>query len=130
MTGEWDPARLRQVVSNLVSNAITHGEDGSPVEISLREEEQDVLLTIANRGPAIPAEALPRIFDPFVRVPSAADNRGQSFGGVGLGLYIAREIVAAHRGTISVASSEDSGTVMSVRLPRHLRPEPSREPRD
>ena len=129
VTGEWDPARLRQVVSNLVSNAMTHGEKGSPVEISVRRDGRDVLLAVANRGPAIAAAALPTLFDPFVRVPSAAHRKEQSFGGIGLGLYIVRQVVVAHRGTISVESSDAAGTVFTVRLPSNPS-QPRRESRD
>jgi signal transduction histidine kinase len=126
VTGEWDPARLRQVVSNLVANAIAHGEDGGPIEISVSGDEADVILTVANRGPAIPPAALPTLFDPFVRGPSAASRKGRTGGGTGLGLYIVRQIIVAHRGTISVESSDPAGTRVTVRLPRHPRAEPER----
>lgn len=119
VSGEWDPARLRQALSNLVSNAMVHGDEGSPVEVSLREDGPDIVLIVANRGPAIPPAVLPTLFDPFVRGPANTSARKESIAGVGLGLYIARQIVAAHGGTISVRSSEREGTVVAVRLPRH-----------
>jgi signal transduction histidine kinase len=114
-SGEWDAARLRQVVSNLVANAIQYGGD-APVEVLARGEESDVLIVVRNEGLPIPPSALPTIFDPFVRAPEGATKHRR---GVGLGLYIARQIVIAHGGTIVVASDETAGTVFTVGLPRH-----------
>lgn len=129
VTGEWDPARLRQVVSNLVANAIMHGDEESPVEISVRDDGSDVLLTVENRGPAIPSSALPTLFDPFVRANSGESRTQRPFGGIGLGLYIVRQIVVAHHGTVSVASSDSTGTAVTVRLPRRSSSEPRQKPR-
>lgn len=117
LTGQWDAARLRQVLSNLIGNAIEHGDEGAPIEIVTRGEDSTIFLMITNPGPVIAPSALPTLFDPFVRVPSM--HRLNKHAGIGLGLYIAREIVTAHSGTITVASSEASGTVFTVRLPRH-----------
>jgi signal transduction histidine kinase len=114
VTGEWDAGRLRQVLSNLVANALEHGDHGD-IDVSAVGVERDVVLTVTNQGPAIPASAIPTLFDPFVR---GAATRRSDGGGVGLGLFIAREIVAAHGGTITVASSPETGTVFTVRLPR------------
>jgi signal transduction histidine kinase len=124
-SGEWDAARLRQVVSNLVSNAIQYGGDSTPVEVSARGDEADVLLVVKNQGFPIPQSALPTIFDPFVRAPEGASKHRR---GVGLGLYIARQIVIAHDGTIAVTSDE-TGTVFTVLLPRHRRTESDRDRR-
>lgn len=118
-SGAWDGPRLRQVVANLVANAIEHGDESSPVEVEVRGEDSDLVLTVTNQGAAIPASAIPTIFDPFVRAartPRANDRR--IHGGAGLGLYIAREIVVAHGGTIEVTSDETSGTRFRVCLPR------------
>ena len=84
--------------------------------MSARGEESDVLLAVQNQGPPIPSSALPTIFDPFVRAPEGATKHRR---GVGLGLYIARQIVVAHGGTIVVTSDETTGTVFTARLPRH-----------
>ena len=111
-TGEWDPDRLAQVVSNLVGNALQHGAQGTPVRVGLRVEGPDVLLTVTNQGDPIPEPLLPLIFDPFRR---AAHSRSQ---GLGLGLYIVQQLVLAHGGFISVNSREDTGTTFTVRLPR------------
>lgn len=115
-SGEWDAARLRQVLSNLVANALKHGDQNGPIEVSVKGEDSDVLLTVTNQGQAISSSALPRLFDPFVQGATPAGAPGHE--GVGLGLYIARDIVVAHGGTITAASSEATGTVFTVRLPR------------
>jgi signal transduction histidine kinase len=117
-TGEWDAARLRQVMSNLVANAIQHGADSSAVEISATGDRADVLVAVKNDGVSISSSALPTIFDPFVRAATTS-NKHRPFKGIGLGLYIARQIVIAHGGTIAVDSSETTGTTFTVRLPRH-----------
>lgn len=120
--GEWDAARLRQVVSNLVANAITHGSSNDPVELSLRGGDSEVLLAVRNQGHPISPEALPGLFEPFVRTPEAAGGPNR-MRGIGLGLYIARGIVMSHGGSIAVESSAN-GTVFTVCLPRRRRDEP------
>lgn len=117
LRGQWDAARLRQVLSNLVGNAIEHGTPGGAIEVLARSEGSTVLLTVMNQGPVIASTALPTLFDPFVRATSMPESN-QRRAGIGLGLYIARQIVIAHKGTITVASSEATGTVFTVRLPR------------
>jgi signal transduction histidine kinase len=112
LVGEWDADRLAQVVSNLVGNAIQHGE-ATPVALRAHEEMDGVTLTVHNGGTPIPPEAMPFIFEPLVR--------GQSEGGsgnVGLGLFIARAVVAAHGGEIQASSSSEGGTTFTVRLPK------------
>ena len=126
-SGEWDGARLRQVVSNLVANAIKYGAGATPVEVYAKGEESDVLLAVKNEGPPISSSALPTIFDPFVRAPEVTTTHRR---GVGLGLYIARQIVIAHGGTIEVTSDETTGTVFTARLPRHNTAECERDRRD
>jgi sigma-B regulation protein RsbU (phosphoserine phosphatase) len=112
--GLWDPARLTQVVSNLVGNALTHGGSSSPVEVRVDASGGDVSLSVRNYGPVIPAELMPTLFEPFRR-GGAQDHRVR---GLGLGLYIAQQVVSAHGGTIDVDSTEEDGTVFTVRLPR------------
>jgi signal transduction histidine kinase len=118
LTGQWDAARLRQVLSNLVGNAIEHGDEHGAIEVRAGSDGPKVLLTVTNHGTLIAPSALPTLFDPFVRATSLPGSSRRR-GGIGLGLYIAREIVTAHGGTISVASSEATGTVFTVCLPRH-----------
>jgi signal transduction histidine kinase len=111
--GVWDPDRLVQVVSNLVSNALAHGDEGTPVRVRVWEDGTDHLFSVHNAGPPIPGELLPRIFDPFKR---ALGNGGRK--GLGLGLYIVQQLVLAHGGTIEVRSTREEGTTFTVRLPR------------
>jgi len=115
-----DAARLRQVVSNLLGNAVQHGAADRPITFTLAADGPNaVVLTARNFGPPIPAELIPTLFDPLVRGAStAADASRRRPGSIGLGLYIVREIVAAHGGTVDVTSSPDAGTVFTARLPR------------
>ena len=114
--GRWDVDRLRQAISNLLGNAIQHSPDSAPVELRLRAEHSDVVLEVFNGGPPIPPGELPKIFDPLVRGSSAKHPKENRPGSIGLGLYIAREIVGSHGGTVT--SSEADGTIFTVRLPR------------
>ncbi len=117
LTGEWDRDRLAQVLSNLIGNAIEHG-DGDAVSVVARGQSEDVVIEVHNTGVPIPNEALGTIFEPLVHRPlegaSARNN-------VGLGLFIARAIVTGHGGKIDVASSGDLGTTFTARLPRFER---------
>jgi signal transduction histidine kinase len=106
--------RLTQLLSNLVVNAFTHGARGVPVEVRGKGAGKDVVLEVANTGSPIPAELLPRLFQPFTR----ADAGGDALKGVGLGLFIVHEIATAHGGHVQVASTRETGTVFRVRLPR------------
>lgn len=117
LTGDWDAARLRQVVSNLIGNAIQHGSAQGPVNLSIASEGSAVALSVHNEGAPIPSDALTTIFDPLVRYtePESAERVP---GSIGLGLYIVREIVVAHAGTVEVASTAQGGTTFTVRLPR------------
>jgi signal transduction histidine kinase len=120
ISGEWDAARLRQVVSNLLGNAIQHGTENAPVDLSLKAEGSEALLTVHNTGAAIPHDDLPTLFDPLVRGRSRESQKQRRQGSIGLGLYIAREIVTAHGGAIVVKSSAGEGTSFTVRLPRRV----------
>jgi signal transduction histidine kinase len=122
LTGHWDAGRLRQVISNLLGNAVQHGDETAPIEISAQGEASGVKLMIRNAGPPIPADAIPTIFDPLVRGASPDRSKHRRPGSIGLGLYVAREIVSAHGGTIGVESSAAAGTAFTVRLPRRCRP--------
>ncbi len=117
LRGEWDAPRLRQVLSNIIGNALEHGDDTGAIALAANNSGSGVVLTVTNRGPQIPESALPTLFDPFVRGATRARSSGARQG-VGLGLFISRAIVTAHGGTIAAASSESEGTVFSVHLPR------------
>ena len=106
-----DPDRAAQVISNLVTNAIAYSPPESPVRIAVQGDEESVVLGVHNQGPPIPAEIMPRLFEAFER--GAADRSG-----LGLGLYIAQQIVEAHGGSIEVRSDAESGTTFTVRWPR------------
>ncbi|HEX8950203.1 MAG TPA: GAF domain-containing sensor histidine kinase, partial [Polyangia bacterium] len=110
--GEWDRARLDQVITNLVSNAIKYGA-GAPIRIAVRTVGGRARLTVRDEGIGVPAAERSRIFERFERAVSA-----KHYGGLGLGLYIARSIVAAHGGTIAVESGPQAGTQFVVELPR------------
>lgn len=114
LQGEWDRDRVEQVVSNLIGNAIVHGT--GPVHVTARDEGDEVVTTVHNQGPAIPAEAISTLFEPYTRPAEEAD--GPRSKGLGLGLYIASEIVHAHGGTISVTSRPGEGTTFTIRWPR------------
>ena len=114
-----DGARLRQVISNLLGNALEHGSKKDDIELSLASEREDIILTVHNQGSPIAPDLLPTIFDPMVRNISRDAQLRRRPGSVGLGLYIAHEIVTAHGGTIDVTSSVGSGTVFTVRFPCH-----------
>ena len=117
-SGEWDAARLRQVVSNLLGNALQHGGEDGPVDLTISAAGPNVDIAVRNEGPPIPHDALGPIFDPLVRGTSPELQTQRRPGSIGLGLYIAREVATAHGGTIGVTSSADAGTVFPVRLPR------------
>jgi signal transduction histidine kinase len=112
-TGWWDPGRIAQVVSNLVGNALTHGAPEAPVRVSIEGNESAVALRVHNYGRAIDRDLIPVLFEPFRRGSDANGSRG-----LGLGLHIAKQIVIAHGGSISVQSSDVEGTTFGVTLPR------------
>jgi signal transduction histidine kinase len=118
LTGDWDAARLHQVVSNLMGNALQHGSAQGPVELSVASEGSTVVLSVHNEGAPIPSDLLATIFDPLVRGATLESAERRVPGSVGLGLYIVREIVVAHGGTVEVASTAHEGTTFTVRLPR------------
>jgi signal transduction histidine kinase len=113
--GMWDPDRIAQVVSNLLANAIQYGRANAPINVELAATPTSVTLTITNqiRDMPIPSDELATLFEPYRRGP----DRRQQTGGLGLGLYIVRELVRAHGGTIE-ATSTTAGTTFSIRMPR------------
>ena len=111
--GVWDPDRIAQVIGNLLSNAFQHSPASSVVRLSTRGDSLGVTIDVHNSGAPIPPRDLARLFEPFERGTDASST-GRS---IGLGLYIARQIIAAHGGTISVQSTAGDGTHFTVRLP-------------
>ncbi|MFO0792060.1 MAG: HAMP domain-containing sensor histidine kinase [Pirellulales bacterium] len=119
LTCNCDSARFRQVMSNLLDNAVEHGKQHGEVKLALTGDGPHIVLTVSNFGTPIAPDVLPIIFDPLVRDTDVVRKRRE--GSIGLGLYIAREIVISHGGTIEVTSSAEAGTVFSVHLPRQQR---------
>jgi signal transduction histidine kinase len=119
--GEWDEERISQALSNLIGNAAQHGAVGTTVAVELSGEEEQVAIAVHNRGGAIPADQIVGIFNPMKQRDAISRSRGGPTGSLGLGLYIADQIVRAHEGRIEVASSETLGTTFTVYLPRHQR---------
>jgi two-component system sensor histidine kinase/response regulator len=118
--GEWDAARVAQILSNLIGNALRHGIQDKPVVVALRGTESEVVISIHNEG-HIPKTILPTLFEPF-QSGSGPSKRAQ---GLGLGLYIVQQIALSHAGSVDVESDEGVGTTFTVRLPRHAPPSPS-----
>ncbi len=118
LTGDCDADRIRQVISNLMGNALQHGSTEGPIKLSVASDGATVVLSVRSEGPPIPPEMLATIFDPLTRHTMPDSTAQRVPGSVGLGLYIVREIVVAHGGTVEVASTEDEGTTFTVRLPQ------------
>jgi signal transduction histidine kinase len=107
--GEWDELRVAQVLSNLVHNALHHGEGA--VRVLVRDAGDSVVMRVSNRGAPIPPALLPSILQPFAR--------GEKGGhGLGLGLYIVNELARAHGGSVAIESTAESGTHVTVSWPR------------
>jgi signal transduction histidine kinase len=118
LDGCFDSERLEQVLSNLLNNAVQHGARNQPIILSARGEGDRISLKVKNYGHPIPPDQLQVIFNPLVQIPSAlVDADSEPSTSLGLGLYIAHEIVAMHGGTL-VAESDEDGTVFSTQLPR------------
>ena len=115
--GVWDSARLNQLLTNLLRNALQHGDAASHITLRAIGEEGHAVFEVHNFGEPIPASKLPYIFEPLVRANGAEEQRAQA-DNLGLGLYIASTIAKAHSGTLSAESSRDKGTVFTSRLPR------------
>jgi signal transduction histidine kinase len=114
--GRWDPDRLEEVLENLLVNALKYGAADRPVYVGWYGEATELVLKVHNDGPPIPAAVLPHVFDPF--------RRGEEHGvrdSLGLGLFIVRQIVAAHGGRVDVRSDRETGTTFVVRLPFEAR---------
>jgi signal transduction histidine kinase len=112
-----DRTRLQQLVSNLVGNALVHGSCEAPVRIEALTRDEALTVVVHNDGEPIPEESLPGIFDAFSRHEDESKRRR----GLGLGLYIARQVVQAHRGTLEVESTRDGGTIFTARIPTSMR---------
>jgi signal transduction histidine kinase len=115
LTGNWDRERLVQIISNLVVNAIVHAS-AKRVDLAIEDEGPFVAMKVINQGNPIPEDRQESIFDPLVRHDEGTPTELSS--GLGLGLFIVREIAVVHGGTVQVSSSVSEGTTFTVRLPR------------
>ncbi len=113
VVGPWSGSRISQVLTNLLDNAVKHGDPTSPVTVRVVGDEAAATIVVSNMGPVIPVELHDSIFEPMRQGPSAAKTKG-----VGLGLFIVREIARAHGGDVAVTSSTERGTAFTVRLPK------------
>lgn len=111
-----DSLRISQLLSNLLGNAVTHGSTETPIILKAYTENDEIVLSLTNQGAPIPAKLMPLLFEPFSR--AEAGQRGE---GLGLGLYIAAQIAAAHNGTLSVSSTIESGTQFVARFPAQFK---------
>jgi signal transduction histidine kinase len=118
LDGFFDEARFQQVLSNLLNNAVKHSKPGMPITVSARRESETVIVQVKNFGIPIPPESLQVIFNPLVQLSNNGTSSARSTS-LGLGLFIAREIVEGHNGTIEVNSSEEDGTVFTISLPKN-----------
>jgi signal transduction histidine kinase len=114
-----DALRISQLLSNLLSNAATHGSNSAPIVLKACADNDEIVITLTNHGTPIPAQLLPRLFEPFTRAEAE-----QSREGLGLGLYIAAQIAKAHNGTLHVTSDAEAGTCFTTRFPARLTPSP------
>ncbi|MEQ2465397.1 cell wall metabolism sensor histidine kinase WalK [Niallia hominis] len=111
---EIDEDKLTQVLDNIISNAMKYSPEGGNITFSIKEQEQQIIVSVSDNGVGIPKENIDKIFDRFYRVDKA---RTRKLGGTGLGLAIAKEMVEAHGGRIWASSKEGKGTKISFTLP-------------
>jgi signal transduction histidine kinase len=114
LAGRWDPARIEQVLTNLISNACRYSPPATEIVLRARGDASTVTVDVVDQGAGIAAEQLGRLFTPFFRGAAAQRYKG----GLGLGLFITREIVRRHGGTMRVASTPGAGSTFTVELPR------------
>ena len=115
--GQFDKARMEQVITNLIGNAVQHGDKGAPVTVTLKTYGKYALLSVLNQGPPIDEATKANLFKPMARCLRDGEVEYGANAGLGLGLYIASAIVSAHQGDINVDSRPGSGTTFTVRIP-------------
>lgn len=127
ITGLYDPSRMAQVFSNLIGNAARHGNPQHPINVTLTSDSTTATFSVQNLGEPIPSSALPSLFDPEGRYSRSPESTPGAASGLGLGLFIAAQIVEGHAGTIEVESTQEQGTIFRVILPTNPRPESQAE---
>lgn len=115
--GRFDGARMEQVFSNIISNAVQHGDNRFSIKVELETSADLAIFTVHNSGEPIPEDVLPFIFNPMGRFSQRSAIDHGPTEGLGLGLFIASEIVASHNGSIEVSSDSSRGTTFLVKLP-------------
>jgi signal transduction histidine kinase len=113
VSGEWDPLRMQQVLVNLLTNALRYSPPETEVTVTIGQDGGRTVVAVHNEGPPIEERLQEHIFEPFKR----GEGRSHGWGGVGLGLYIVKQIVAAHGGTVTLSSTAEAGTTFTVTLP-------------
>lgn len=121
LEGTWDKVRIREVMENLLSNAIKYG-NSRPIQILVEKTGEEAQLSVKDHGIGIPEEDQGKIFELFEKTASITH-----YGGLGLGLYISKKIIAAHRGSICVKSRLGQGSTFIVKLPTNSLPQKSKE---
>jgi PAS domain S-box-containing protein len=109
-----DELRLEQVLQNLIQNALKYSPDGQPVVVHVEQRSEHAAVAVTDHGIGIPTTALPRLFGRFYRAPNA---ESQQIGGMGVGLYVVKEIITLHNGEIAVESVEGQGSTFTIALP-------------
>lgn len=118
LIGEWDAPRMGQVLSNLLGNAVQHGSSEAAITVTAIKVPSGVEFRVHNEGPAIPSDVIKKLFDRFIQGKSGRVSDEDQSTSLGLGLYIAKEIIVAHEGTIDVLSSEGDGTTFIAFVPQ------------
>jgi PAS domain S-box-containing protein len=114
LTVQGDALRLERVFYNLLQNAIKYSPHGGPITVRVERQEHQAVIRVADQGIGIPEAARPQLFQRFYRAPNAMQ---QHIGGIGIGLYLVKEIVVRHGGEIEVSSLEGYGSTFTIRLP-------------
>ncbi len=127
LEGKWDKARLAQVLSNLLSNALQYGFKSSPIRVMASGTEKDVILAVRNDGVPIAPGMIDKIFESLTRAededvadPEKPSDEPVQDNNLGLGLYISRQAIVAHGGTLTVTSTEKDGTTFTAKFPREM----------
>ena len=114
LPGECDAARIEQVLTNLLGNALKYSPEGGEVAVTARRVDGQARISVRDHGIGVADEEREKLFQPFYRAENAKDNY---ISGMGIGLYVVREIVTLHGGEIAVQSTEGEGSVFTVALP-------------
>lgn len=117
LIGSFDPERIAQAFSNLIGNAVRHGDIQQPIHVRLDESENAVRFVVTNLGQPIPPAELPNLFDPERRCSAFTEENSKAKSGLGLGLFIAAQIAASHGGAIKARSSVVEGTSFEMLFP-------------